>query len=124
MASLLDRFFMLIALAKYNRAGELLRQADLTYPAIVEQIARSSVERRADDGRPGMETKPWDPVVSADVMAIFDPATETATRLGHGRPGTDHVLSALLADHNGLCARLLKDLGVNVTTLRSQLPSA
>ena len=39
-------------LAQHNRAGQLLREAGVSYPTIVEQVLSSSVDRRATDSRP------------------------------------------------------------------------
>lgn len=52
---------------------------------------------------------------------IFAAAEAERERLGHHYIGTEHVLLALLADPDSIAARVLGDLGVDLTRARERV---
>ena len=59
--------------------------------------------------------------LSAECKRILNEAAEEASRLGHKHVGTEHLLLGILAEENCFAARLLRERGLTLDSLREDL---
>jgi ATP-dependent Clp protease ATP-binding subunit ClpC len=55
------------------------------------------------------------------VTRTVERAEQYAAELGHPYVGTNHLLMALLSDHDGAGCHLLRDMGVDDATMRTDI---
>lgn len=79
--------------------------------------ARRSVEQRIGRGKGSPDVIPWTPRATRTLRL----AAEQAQQMGHDHVGTEHLLLGILQEGKGMAARVLEDLGINLTRLESQL---
>lgn len=98
-------------------AGELLTAAGVD-PARV----REEIDRRVEAGQAGpvIGRRPYNP----QTRAVMEHAISEARRLGHKYVGTEHLLLGLLHLDQALPAQVLRDLGVDLESLRQAVLQA
>ncbi|TDC68610.1 hypothetical protein E1200_11090 [Actinomadura sp. GC306] len=117
--------------AQWNQAGVILAAHGIRPgpDAWAAAVRLESVPDDAEHDLTGVPTEGWPPLPSApesDVLpgrtalSALRLASLSAQRLGHPFTGTTHVLAELLADSGGPAARLLRELGADPATLRSE----
>ena len=65
-----------------------------------------------------------DPRISLRVEKVLSAANEEAARLHHEYVGTEHLLLALVADGEGIAVAALRNLGVDLTLVRTKIETA
>ena len=55
------------------------------------------------------------------IVVIIPIVREEARRLGHNFVGTEHLLLGLIREGEGVAARVLENLGVDLSKVRSQI---
>lgn len=71
-------------------------------------------------GNPGVQVIGYTP----RSKSIFELSRVEAKRLGHSYVGTEHLLLGLLAEGQGVGARILKDFGIDLKKLDSEILNA
>ncbi|MBI3973239.1 MAG: NDP-hexose 4-ketoreductase, partial [Chloroflexi bacterium] len=62
--------------------------------------------------------------VTLRLQRVMESALDEAKRLGHTYVGTEHMLLGLIDETEGLAARILRDLGVDLRQLREEVLDA
>jgi hypothetical protein len=85
-------------------------------------VDRSAVEAKVLEAVPrGSEPLLDSPLYTPRASLALQGALEEALRLGHNYIGTEHILLGLVRDRDALAARALKDLDVNMESIRTRL---
>jgi hypothetical protein len=114
--------------ARWSRAGAVLTAHGVqTRPAVPVAAGLPAAPSDAEDQLAGVPTEGWlppkagfaAPAQGRTALIALRQASLSAYRLGHPYAGTTHLLAALLADSDGPAARLLRELGVDPHTMRS-----
>jgi Clp amino terminal domain, pathogenicity island component len=120
-------------LARWNSAGTILTQHGVHRQAAARAAARLTPDPRDDEdnyddvphlGWHTMRIRRGVPKLGRTALLALRGASLTARRLGHPYAGTSHLLAALLTDPTGPAARLLRELGVDPNTVRSEAEAA
>ena len=94
-------------------ASRVLRQLGLDL-----QKVRETVEALVKPGVPGTEL-PDKVIITPRAKKALDAAQEMARELGHDYVGTEHLLLGLLHEGQGVAARALGELGLDLETVRN-----
>jgi hypothetical protein len=116
--------------ARWNEAGAILAVHGLegrTVTRTAAQLVPAPSDQEGDLA--GLPTRGWPPlkVLSGapapgrTAVAALREASLSAYRLGHPYAGTTHLLGALLTQPDGPVVRLLRELGVNPDSVRSDV---
>ncbi len=107
---------VLLGLIKLGQgiAVNVLRNLNLDYEAV-----RSEVERLVGFG-PEIQVY-GDPALTGKVKKVFEYANEEAMSLNHNYVGTEHLLLALLRQHDGVAAQVLENLNINLKDIRKEV---
>lgn len=94
-------------------ASKILIEKEITIEAIREHIKQLVGESEVtDSGNFAMTPR------TKNVMEL---SMREARALNHGYVGTEHILLALSREHGSIAARILLDLGINLTQLKDEL---
>lgn len=116
--------------ARWNQAGEILAAHGVRGRTVTRVAARlASGPSDAGEDLAGLPTRGWPPprarlgapAQGRTALAALREASLSAYRLGHPHAGTTHLLGALLAEPDRPGERLLRQLGVNPDTVRSDV---
>jgi hypothetical protein len=114
--------------ARYNRAGEVLREHGVTLSAAIAAAAGlPMLAGDAEDDLAGIDFRGWSrprprpggPSYGRTALTVLHAASAAARHAGHPYAGTGHQLAAALADLDGPAARLLARLGAPVERIRA-----
>jgi hypothetical protein len=120
-------------LVRWNTAGAILARHGIDTRAATRAAARLGRDPVDDEdnydgvprlGWPTIRLRRGVPIPGRTALLALREASLSARRLGHPYAGTTHVLAALLVDPTGPAARLLRELGVNPDTVRSEAQAA
>jgi ATP-dependent Clp protease ATP-binding subunit ClpC len=78
---------------------------------------RTETEKAMD--RPG--DSPFTPQPTPRLKRVFDLANEERKALNHRYLGTEHLLLGILKDGDGVAARVLRQLGLNLDEIRQEV---
>jgi hypothetical protein len=94
---------------------EAARRDGCSWAQIGQQLGvtrQAAQQRFVDAGRRGLER------LGTEARWVVDLAQREATRLGHNYLGTEHLLLGLLAEGEGVAARVLDAVGVSAKAVR------
>lgn len=112
-----DTEHLLYAIVGSDVVKEILKQ----YKIDPEEI-KSYIETNAPkDEREASEGKNINLGISPRIKNVFELAFQTAQELGHGYIGPEHLLSALLAEQDGMASDLLRKYGLTPESLRQKI---
>jgi ATP-dependent Clp protease ATP-binding subunit ClpC len=82
-------------------------------------IVRAEVEKLVGSGPPGKST--GKPANTPRADAVYESAWEEAQRLKHNYVGTEHILLGLLKQKDGIAAKVLQNLDVDLEKSRNEI---
>jgi ClpA/ClpB-like protein len=97
-----------------GRAVNVLRKMKISLEAL-----RSEVEKQV--GKGPTQLLRFDVPFTPRVKKVLALAMKEAKKLSHNFVGTEHILLGLLAEGDGVAARVLFNLGVNIETTRQEI---
>ncbi|MCY3974926.1 MAG: ATP-dependent Clp protease ATP-binding subunit [Simkaniaceae bacterium] len=107
---------VLLGLLKLGQgiAVNVLRHLNVDYEAVLGEIERVVGF--------GPEIRVYgDPALTGKVKKVFESANEEATDLSHSYVGTEHLLLALLRQHDGVAGQILENLRVDPKAVRREI---
>jgi hypothetical protein len=114
---------------RWNRAGAILAAHGVqAHPALLVAVGLAAAPADAEDQIADVPTEGWwpreaglaAPAQGRTALTALREASLSAYRRGHPYAGTTHLLATLLAEPDGPAARLLRELGADPDTLRSE----
>jgi ATP-dependent Clp protease ATP-binding subunit ClpC len=99
---------------KNGKGEKVLQGLDVDLAAL-----RAKVEAAMEAGTPGGDVKALP--FTDGAKRVLENTVEEATRLDHHHLGSEHVLLGLLGEEQGAAARALRDVGVNLETVRARV---
>jgi ATP-dependent Clp protease ATP-binding subunit ClpC len=104
-----------LLLAAYGNAE--FRAAVLLHSLGVEEGAvRSAIDKAIQHARPAFPARV---IPTSRVKRVIEIAFGIASKMGHPRVGTDHILLALAAEREGIAAHVLTDLGATLERIEA-----
>jgi hypothetical protein len=105
---------LLLGFLRENKTTKFLSTSALTADSIRRQIETHTKRREK------IETS-VDLPLSNECRRILHHASEEADRLGHKHIGTEHLLAGMLLEEDCYAARLLREHGVSLVSVRSEI---
>ena len=106
---------LLLGLVRENEgvAAQVLQKMGLSHEKVGQEI-EAEVE-------PGSEAQGGASTLTPKAKRTLELAADEARRMRHNYIGTEHLLLALLRDHDSLAATVLRKLGLNLDSARTQV---
>ena len=107
---------LLLGLIKLGQgiAVNVLRKMGVDFEVVRNEISKAVP--------PGPETKQiGDLPLTTGAKKVIEYAVEDAQKLGHSYVGTEHLLLGLLREEEGIAARILSNLNVDINKVREEI---
>ena len=107
---------LLLGLIKLGQgvAVNVLKKMGIDFEIVRDEVSKAVT--------PGPETKTVGEIpLTPGAKKVIEYAWEDAQKLGHNYVGTEHLLLGLLREEEGVAARILANLGVDVNKVREEI---
>jgi ATP-dependent Clp protease ATP-binding subunit ClpC len=106
---------LLLGLVSENEgvAAKVLQKMGVSLQKVRQEIAA--------EAEPGTETGATEPKLTPKAKRVLELAADEARKMRHNYIGTEHLLLALLREKEGLAAKVLRKLGLNLEKVRGQV---
>jgi ATP-dependent Clp protease ATP-binding subunit ClpC len=95
-------------------ASQVLQKMGVSLPRVRQEIA-------AEVEAAGETTSGTEPKLTPKAKRVLELAADEARRMRHNYIGTEHLLLALLREKDGLAAKVLRKMGLNLEKVRVQV---
>jgi ATP-dependent Clp protease ATP-binding subunit ClpC len=106
---------LLLGLVSENEgvAAKVLQKMGVSLQKVRQEIAA--------EAEPGTESGGTEPKLTPKAKRVLELAADEARKMRHNYIGTEHLLLALLREKEGLAAKVLRKLGLNLEKVRAQV---